>query len=61
MRGTGLSRPAELAAWRLGMAHVAPFVRSLAAPAGRAAAAAAAPPWRAPARSIVSMLVLTAR
>jgi len=26
---TGLSRPAELAAWRLGMAHVAPFVSSL--------------------------------
>ena len=26
---TGLSHPAELAAWRLGMAHVAPFVSSL--------------------------------
>ena len=26
---TGLSTPAELAAWRLGMAHVAPFVRAL--------------------------------
>lgn len=26
---TGLSTPAELASWRLGMAHVAPFVRSL--------------------------------
>jgi SAM-dependent methyltransferase len=26
---TGLSTPAELAAWRLGMAHIAPFVRSL--------------------------------
>ncbi len=26
---TGLSTPAELASWRLGMAHVAPFVRAL--------------------------------
>jgi SAM-dependent methyltransferase len=26
---TGLSSPAQLASWRLGMAHVAPFVRSL--------------------------------
>ena len=26
---TGLSTPAELASWRLGMAHVAPFARSL--------------------------------
>ena len=26
---TGLSGPAELAAWRLGMAHIAPFARSL--------------------------------
>jgi ubiquinone/menaquinone biosynthesis C-methylase UbiE len=26
---TGLSTPAELASWRLGMAHVAPFVHSL--------------------------------
>jgi ubiquinone/menaquinone biosynthesis C-methylase UbiE len=26
---TGLSDPAQLAAWRLGMAHIAPFVRSL--------------------------------
>jgi SAM-dependent methyltransferase len=26
---TGVSEPAELAAWRLGMAHVAPFARSL--------------------------------
>ena len=26
---TGLSTPAELASWRLGMAHVAPFVRTL--------------------------------
>ena len=35
---TGLSTPAELASWRLGMAHVAPFVRALdPAPADRAA------------------------
>jgi hypothetical protein len=26
---TGLATPAELAAWRLGMAHVSPFVGSL--------------------------------
>jgi SAM-dependent methyltransferase len=32
---TGLSAPAELASWRLGMAHVAPFVASL--PADRRA------------------------
>jgi SAM-dependent methyltransferase len=34
---TGLSAPAELAAWRLGMAHVAPFMSAL--PPGAAAAA----------------------
>jgi hypothetical protein len=26
---TGISAPAQLASWRLGMAHIAPFVRSL--------------------------------
>jgi SAM-dependent methyltransferase len=58
---TGLSRPAELAAWRLGMAHVAPFVASLSS--GRRAAlrraAAAAVTGAGP--LIVDLLVLTAR
>ena len=57
----GLERPGRLAAWRLGMAHVAPFVCSL--PAARQAelrrAAAAAVAGTGP--LIVSMLVLTAR
>jgi hypothetical protein len=38
---TGLATPAELVAWRLGIAHYAPFLRSLDA-AGRAAARRAA-------------------
>ena len=60
--GTGLSSPAELAAWRLGMAHVAPFMASLPArdaaaarqAAQRAVAASAAEPLT------VSLLVTTA-
>jgi len=56
----GLERPGQLAAWRLGMAHVAPFVYSL--PAARQAelrqAAAAAVAGSGP--LMVSMLVLTA-
>jgi SAM-dependent methyltransferase len=58
---TGLSRPAELAAWRLGMAHVAPFVSSLSS-ARRAElrhAAQAAVTGTGP--LVVDMLVLTAR
>ena len=64
---TGLVTPAELVAWRLGMTHYAPFLRSL-DPAGRAAARRAAE--RAVAASIdgttgggpvvVEMVVLTA-
>ena len=64
---TGLATPAELVSWRLGMAHYAPFLRSL-DPAGRAATRRAAE--RAVATSIsgatpngplvVSMAVLTA-
>ena len=58
---TGLSSPAELASWRLGMAHVAPFVGSL--PAARRAelrhAAAAAVTGTGP--LAVQMLVLIAR
>jgi ubiquinone/menaquinone biosynthesis C-methylase UbiE len=59
---TGLSAPAELAAWRLGMAHVAPFISSLQArdataarqAAEQAVAASAAGPLT------VSLLVATA-
>jgi len=58
---TGLSSPAALASWRLGMAHVAPFVDSL--PAARQAelwpAAQAAVTGTGP--LVVDMLVLTAR
>ena len=58
---TGRSSPAELASWRLGMAHVAPFVCAL--PASRRAelrrAAEAAVAGTGP--LVVSMLVLTAR
>jgi SAM-dependent methyltransferase len=61
MVDTGLSGPAELAAWRLGMAHVAPFVGSLTADrraelrhAAQAAVAGTGP-------LVVDMLVLTAR
>ena len=50
---TGLATPAELVSWRLGMAHVAPFMRSLDAPglaavrrAAEQAVAAAAGPAR---------------
>jgi ubiquinone/menaquinone biosynthesis C-methylase UbiE len=66
---TGLATPAELASWRLGMAHVAPFLRSLDAP-GRAAlrrAAEQAVAEQAVAAKagaeplVVSMVVLTAR
>jgi SAM-dependent methyltransferase len=59
---TGLSAPAELTAWRLGMAHVAPFISSLQVrdataarhAAERAVAASAAGPLT------VSLLVATA-
>ncbi|HEY5355276.1 MAG TPA: methyltransferase domain-containing protein [Streptosporangiaceae bacterium] len=58
---TGLSTPAQLASWRLGLAHIAPFVQSLDT-ARRAAA------WRAAEQAVagtgplvVSMLVLAAR
>jgi SAM-dependent methyltransferase len=60
---TGLATPADLVSWRLGMAHVAPFMRSLDVP-GRAAVRRAAE--RAVAAVVgsgplvVSMVVLTA-
>ncbi len=58
---TGRSSPAELAAWRLGMAHVAPFVASLSAQrrASLRRAAVAAVTGSGP--LVVDMLVLTAR
>ncbi len=63
---TGLATPAELVSWRLGMAHVAPFMRSLDAP-GRAAVRRAAEQAVAAAAGagpavplIVSMVMLTA-
>ena len=59
---TGLSSPAELAAWRLGMAHVAPFISSLEADAATAATQAAerAVAALAPEPLTVSLLVTTA-
>jgi SAM-dependent methyltransferase len=62
---TGLVTPAELASWRLGLAQVAPFLRSLDAPgraevrraAEQAVAGAVAPD----APMVVSMVMLTAR
>ena len=60
---TTLATPAELVSWRLGMAHYAPFLRSL-DPAGRAAARRAAERAVAAAMPdgplVVSMAVLTA-
>jgi len=61
---TGLATPAELVSWRLGMAHLAPFMRSLDAP-GRAAVRRAAEQAVAAAAGptmplVVSMVVLSA-
>jgi SAM-dependent methyltransferase len=60
---TELASPAELVSWRLGMAHYAPFLRSL-DPAGRAAARRAAEQAVAASTPdgplVVSMTVLTA-
>ena len=57
---TGVSAPAQLASWRLGLAHVAPFLQSL-DPASQAAARRAAEQAVAGTGPlIVSMLVLTA-
>jgi hypothetical protein len=60
---TELSAPADLASWRLGMAHVAPFLRSL-DPSARAAVYAAAEHAVAALPAIgpltVSMLIITA-
>src|SRR5258708_37548336 len=57
---TGLSTPAQLASWRLGMAHIAPFVCSL-DPSRRAAARRAAElAVEGSGPLVVGMLVLTA-
>jgi SAM-dependent methyltransferase len=58
---TGLSRPAELAAWRLGMAHVAPFVGSLTAARRAELRDAAQDAVAGTGPLVVDMLVLTAR
>jgi methyltransferase family protein len=61
---TGLSAPADLASWRLGMAHVASFLRSLDPPtraAVRAAAERAVAALPAAGPLTVSVLILTAR
>jgi SAM-dependent methyltransferase len=56
----GLDRPDRLAAWRLGMAHVAPFVCSLSAARQAELRRAAAGAVAGTGQLIVSMLVLTA-
>ena len=60
---TGLSTPAQLVSWRLGMAHTAPFLRSLDEPTREAVRQRAE---RAVARSragplVVSMVILVAQ
>ena len=57
---TGLSTPAQLAGWRLGMAHIAPFMRSLDATRQAAARSAAEFALTGADPLEVSMLVLTA-
>jgi SAM-dependent methyltransferase len=58
---TGLSTPAQLASWRLGMAHVAAFVASLDAPRRAAARQAAEHAVADSQPLVVSMAVFTAR
>ena len=59
---TSLGTPAQLAAWRLGMAHVAPFAAAMSADrrAALTQAAETAVTIAASARLTVSMLTLTA-
>ena len=60
---TGLATPAELVSWRLGMAHVAPFMRALDARSRAAVRCAAEQAVTAAAGDrplVVSMVVLTA-
>jgi ubiquinone/menaquinone biosynthesis C-methylase UbiE len=58
---TGLSAPAQLASWRLGMAQVAPFLQSLDAGQRSAARRAAERAVAQTGPLVVSMLVLTGR
>jgi SAM-dependent methyltransferase len=57
---TGLGAPAELAAWRLGMAHVAPFMRAQDASARGAIRRAAEKAVTGTSPLVVSMVVLAA-
>jgi ubiquinone/menaquinone biosynthesis C-methylase UbiE len=57
---TGVSTPAQLVSWRLGLAHVAPFVRSLDAPRAAAVRRAAERAVAGARPLVVSMVVLTA-
>jgi len=57
---TGLTSPAQLASWRLGMAHIAPFIRSLDPPRAAAARRAAEQAVHGAAPLVVPMVVLTA-
>jgi hypothetical protein len=58
---TGLSAPAQLASWRLGMANVAAFVRSLDAPRRAAVSYAAERAVVGFEPLVVPMVVLTGR
>ncbi len=57
---TGLTTPAELVSWRLGMAHVAPFMRELDAPAAAAVRRTAERAVAGSGPVLVAMTVLTA-
>ena len=57
---TGLATPAELVSWRLGMAHVAPFVRELDAPSAAALRRTAERAVAGTGPLVVAMTVLTA-
>ena len=58
---TGLSAPAQLVSWRLGMAQVAPFLQALDAGPRAAARRAAEQAVAGTGPLVVSMLVLTGR
>ena len=58
---TGLTTPAELVSWRLGMAHVAPFVRELDAPGAAALRRTAERAVAGAGPLVVAMTALTAR
>ncbi len=58
---TGLATPAELVSWRLGMAHVAPFVRELDASGAAALRRTAERAVAGTGPLVVAMTVLTAR